>query len=144
MSQGHPEPIPLAIYTDGVRYTSALNSNTDSLLGVWVVNMVSQKRHLVCSLRENQFCSCGCKGWCTYWVIPRYLKWNLEALATGRRPQLRWNGDPVDDAHVLKQRIQEHGEMLGFRAEVVWIKGDWADANKTHGLPSVTSANNCC
>eukprot|EP00969_Alexandrium_andersonii_P324414 14334751-Alexandrium_andersonii.AAC.1 len=48
---------PLSLYADTVRY-----SHTDSILGLWVVNLVTSLRHLVCVLRKRQACACGCRG----------------------------------------------------------------------------------
>ena len=52
---------PFGIYMDGLPY-----SLTDSVLGVWLVNLVSEKRHLIAVLRKRVVCQCGCRGWCSY------------------------------------------------------------------------------
>eukprot|EP00959_Pyramimonas_sp_CCMP1952_P470111 9496118-Pyramimonas_sp.AAC.1 len=36
MDSSHPPPVALALYTDGVRYTSPLNSNADTTTGFWL------------------------------------------------------------------------------------------------------------
>ena len=118
VAEGRPAPLPLALYTDGVRYLSMLNSNTDSLIGVWIVNVLSQKRHLVCSMRSNLMCACGCKGWCSMWCILKYLQWILLALARGIRPRARWNGDEAGAGHAIQKQIKAHGADLGFTAQV--------------------------
>ena len=41
---------------DGVAY-----SHIDSVLGVWAINMISQKRHVVALIRKKQMCKCGAK-----------------------------------------------------------------------------------
>ena len=58
--------IPLALYMDGIKY--AVN---DTMLGIFVVNLVTGRRHLVCSLRHRSWCRCGCRGWCSLWPIFR-------------------------------------------------------------------------
>lgn len=144
LARGEAPPLALALYTDGVRYTSPLNSNVDTTCGYWVINVASGKRHLLTELRGNRVCSCGCRGWCSSWVVLRYLKWCLECLATGVRPQSLYTGDVAPLGHPVHSRLVKHGPGLGFRAAVCWLKGDWADANKTHGIPAVTSVNNPC
>ncbi len=74
LARGEAPPLALALYTDGVRYTSPLNSNAVTTCGYWVINVASGKRHLLTELRGNRVCSCGCRGWCSSWVVLRYLK----------------------------------------------------------------------
>ena len=55
-------PAPLCcqwrFFMDGVAY-----SHTDSVLGVWAINMISQNRHVVALIRKRQMCQGGCQGW---------------------------------------------------------------------------------
>ena len=67
--------IPLALYLDGISF-----SNKDSVLGIFVINMISQRRHLVCNIRKNMLCRCGCGGWCS--LRPIFV------FSTGRCPLL--------------------------------------------------------
>jgi hypothetical protein len=143
-AQGQPRPLALALYTDGVRYTSPLNSNVDSTVGYWVVNVCTGRRHLVAELKGNMSCACGCRGWCSSWMVLKYISWCLESLATGVRPSTRFTGEVVPDGHPVNIRRTILGPNLGFRAAVAWLKGDWSDVNKTHGIPAVTSVNNAC
>eukprot|EP00969_Alexandrium_andersonii_P153658 6794654-Alexandrium_andersonii.AAC.1 len=50
--------VPLAVYMDGVAY-----SQTDSAVGIWLVNLVSNARHMVGLVRKSITCKCGCRGW---------------------------------------------------------------------------------
>ena len=43
--------LPVAVFMDGVAY-----SHTDSVLGAWAINMISQKRHVVALIRKRQMC----------------------------------------------------------------------------------------
>ena len=81
--------LPLAMYMDGVQYTVRGN-----LIGVWLVNMVSERRHLVLTLRKGVVCKCGCHGWCTYWQVFHYLNWCCEVLASGVHAVAHPNGQP--------------------------------------------------
>eukprot|EP00959_Pyramimonas_sp_CCMP1952_P123033 2572019-Pyramimonas_sp.AAC.1 len=43
---GRRPPLPLALYTDGVAYTSAISGRADSITGFSIVNVLTQRRHL--------------------------------------------------------------------------------------------------
>jgi hypothetical protein len=49
---GSPDGLvqPGALYLDGVPY-----ANNDSIIGVWIENMINQKRYLVVVLRKKMF-----------------------------------------------------------------------------------------
>ena len=55
---------PLGVYMDALPY-----SLVDSVLGVWVINLVTGARDVLLTIRKKRVCSCGCKGWCTYYPI---------------------------------------------------------------------------
>ena len=46
--------LPVAVFMDSVAH-----SPTDSVLGVWAINMISQKRHVVALVRKTHLCRCG-------------------------------------------------------------------------------------
>lgn len=142
--EGLPDPLPLAVYTDGVRYGSQIAGRSDSVWGVWVVNLVTHKRHLVTALRSSLLCRCGCKGWCSVAPIWEYVAWGFRSLAAGVRPPTRYNGELFDAEHPLAQAAAEKGASYEFQAVLLWVKGDWAEASKTLGLASVSSANCMC
>ena len=73
MGQPH---LPLVLYADGVPY-----SQTDSLVGFWIYNLISERRHLVAAVKKRNLCKCGCKGWCGLYIIFEFLAWCLDALA---------------------------------------------------------------
>jgi len=73
--------LPLALYLDGVPSTTR-----DGVLGIFMYNLVSLKRHLIAVVRKSSLCRCGCKGWCTLhpiwsWPLPNWAaRWGtLEA-----------------------------------------------------------------
>jgi hypothetical protein len=57
-------PVPIALFIDAVPY-----SNVDSLIGFWIVNLLSWRRHFIVGIRKSMLCRCGCKGWCTFWAV---------------------------------------------------------------------------
>ena len=57
-------PIPLGLYMDAFTY-----SLTDSVVGIWVINLLAQARHNISFVRKKYACKCGCKGWCTRYPL---------------------------------------------------------------------------
>ena len=78
---GNQWVIPLAVCLDFVPY--AVN---DSVLGIWVVNLMNDRRYLHSVLRRRSLCLCGCKGWCSLHPLFMSLVWCLRALAAGTLP----------------------------------------------------------
>ena len=124
--------IPLAYHTDGVRYQSQLHCNTDLVVGFWLVTVSTRKRHLICSVRLNTACTCGCRGWCSIWVILEHIRWQLMILEDGVRPLSGFDKGDVGAHHSISRLRAKHGDALGVRASVLWVKGDWAVANMVH------------
>lgn len=136
---GLPLPVPLALYCDGVRYTAPLAGRSDSIVGIWAINLLSSKRHLLATVRSRDMCRCGCRGWDTLFPVWQMVAWSLEALARGRRPDARHDGSPWPGG------VGQRGPAeLGFTACVVWIKGDWAEVAHTLGLPACVSKHCPC
>ena len=77
----------MALYVDG-----APHSQTDSVVGFWVINLVTQRRHLTAVLRKRNGCTCGCKGWCSLYAIFRMLRWSFKAMAARAYPPSRRGG----------------------------------------------------
>ena len=92
--QGAPgtDVYPFALYIDGVPYT-----NTDSVVGVWCANTLSNQRSLVATVRKRILCRCGCKGWCTYYALFDWIAWGMEAASSGRYPNARHDGTCFDN-----------------------------------------------
>ena len=82
---------PIAIFLDGVVYSAARRV---TVLGIWIINTITQMRHLSIVYRLNRLCSCGCKGWCTYFALLNFIRWSLNAAASGKHPLLRWDHSP--------------------------------------------------
>ena len=56
--------MPWCLYMDGVAY-----SLSDTVLGIWIYNMVTGTRMQIALIRKRIVCACGCRGWCAYWPI---------------------------------------------------------------------------
>ena len=53
-AEGSPLPLPLALFIDGVGYQQQAAGRSDSITGLWIVNWITGKRHLVCTLKTNR------------------------------------------------------------------------------------------
>ena len=125
-----PEPVaPLALYIDAVPY-----SQTDSVLGFWLVSLMSAKRYVFAVLRKRHACQCGCRGWCSFYQMFLVARWSIEALASGYFPERRHDGAPwrASDTH----RARLNGQRMGMRSACIYVKGDWAECASTLGFPS--------
>jgi hypothetical protein len=115
----HPEHTwyPITLFLDAVPY-----SDVDSVVGFWLVCMITGVRKLFCVLRKKILCVCGCRGWCSNRCVFAFLRWSLEALAIGEFPKCRHDFSswlPSDAS-----RRDKAGTPLSDRACLVYIKGD--------------------
>lgn len=124
----HELVYPIAIYMDGVPY-----SHTDSVIGFWLINLLSGMRYLISVLRKRIICQCGCRGWCTISSMLWFLRWDVGALAAGRRPGERHDRSawlPSDS-----ERSEKAGRPM-IKAALMYIKGDWMEFASTMGFPT--------
>ena len=120
---------PLALYADAVPY-----SQTDSALGFWLVNLVTQRRYLAVALKKRICCKCGCKGWRAFHAVFEWLAWSVRALAVGRYPLQRHDGEAWRPSDI--ERGRKAGQTLRLKGCVVYITGDCSEHNTTMGCPS--------
>ena len=116
--------VPLALFLDGVRYTSMIAGRAGTVLGFCLTNLVTEKRYWVGGVRSGDTCRCGCRGWCTLFPLLNSLKWMIAQLAQGKRFDRRHDGSAYDADDPLEQIRRTKGDRLGFRAAVIWVKGD--------------------
>ena len=128
---GQPLPLPLTLYIDAVRVTSALGGRTESLIGFWLYAGTSLRRHLLLGLRKTLLCQCGCRGWCTLYVVFAYIAYGLRMLRSGERSALRHDGSPAD-AEALQLRVADR--FLACRAILHQLKVDLAELAPTLGI----------
>ena len=121
--------VPLALYVDAVPY-----SLNDSVIGWWMVNLVTGKRYLWGLLRKQHACRCGCRIWDSCFAFFRLVVWFLLALAAGRFPCERHDGTPFPPSD--KARAELAGKSLPFKAACIFVKGDWSEFSTTFGFPS--------
>eukprot|EP00959_Pyramimonas_sp_CCMP1952_P316307 6620507-Pyramimonas_sp.AAC.1 len=51
-ANGQADPLPLALFIGGVRYSSNVAGRADSISGVWLINLMTSKRYYFGCLRE--------------------------------------------------------------------------------------------
>ena len=129
--------VPTSLYVDGIAF-----SENDNLIAFYLVNWITGARHLIISVRKNDLCRCGCRGWCTLFSIHLFLRWTFRATGAGILPEGR---------HDLKtwglcdnMREAYAGEELGIRAAVVLVNADWKEFVSTFGLPAHNSLYSPC
>ena len=76
--------IPIAIYLDFVPY-----AENDSVLGLWIHNLINDRRYIFAVFRRRTACICGCRSWCSIYGLLTALAWSLRALARGQWPESR-------------------------------------------------------
>ena len=119
--QGKPPPLPLALFADGIRYKTVLAGRADAILGIWVRSLTTQRRHLLCSIRVQRMCRCGCRGWCTLHPIMSALAHSFKGLALGRRLNTFWDNTPRLPSDPYG--VGGAGDELGFRAVLLYLTG---------------------
>ena len=84
---GEPPPIPIALYMDGYPY-----SQTDSCVGITILNLVTGRRHPIALVRKKLGCKCGCRGWFSFFPIMLWIRDCFRVRANGRMPSGRFDG----------------------------------------------------
>ena len=124
-------PMAFAVYMDGVQY-----SQVDTVIGFWLVNLVTGARHLSIVLRKKLLCDCGCRGWCTLHTIFVFLRWSIGSLAIATYPGARHDASPFLVNTFDASRASKAGKRLAERGVVVYLKCDWAEYSGTVGFPA--------
>lgn len=120
---------PVSLFVDGVPY-----SHIDSVVGFWLVDEVTGKRHLLSALRKKLMCVCGCRGWCTFFGLFSWLAWSVAAMAEGTFPSTRHDHKAWRATDASRER--RSGSPMQCRFCVLYIKGDWAEYASTFGFPT--------
>ena len=116
---------PVGYFSDAVPHT-----NRDSFFAFYWSSIVSGKRYLICSLRKQDLCQCGCRGYCTLHQAMRIIAWSFNCLASGIWPEVRHDGsafvDDGTDRYILQGTHLADGKcgaMCEFRADLLEIIG---------------------
>ena len=127
---------PVSFYVDGTPHVSR-----DSMIGFWAHSMVTNKRHLIATIRKSEKCGCGCGGWCTFWIIWNYIRWVFTAAANARRPTSKCNGaafDPYDVGY------DKRDSPLSYPVALILAKADEMEFGSTFAFPNWKSNTNPC
>ena len=134
------EPVlPVALYIDAVPYTL-----TDSVIGFWMINVLTGRRHLFLILRKRMVCKCGCRGWCTFYPIMVFVHWCLQAFAAGVVPCQLVDGSPVNASCQCQWLLNHAGSPLVVKAALTRIQGDWAEYCERMGCQNWKSSLRPC
>ena len=128
--------LPIALYMDGVPY-----SHTDSVIGVWICNLLTGVRHLSLVVRKRLVCKCGCRSWCSFFPVFTFLHWSLSALAAGMFPTARHDGTEWSARD--GKRAAKAGSNLR-KCALLHIKGDWMEYCERLGFPTWRSSLRPC
>ena len=130
--------LPLSIYMDAAPY-----SLTDGVLGIWLQCLVTDRKWIIALVRKKITCACGCRGWCSFSAVMRWLRYTLEALAAGKWPEKRHDGKPWITAQD-QSRADRAGTDLSMGGVLVQFRGDWAEVCERLGLPTWSSNTKPC
>ena len=127
---------PICLYVDGIPL-----HRRDGVLAFFVYNMISEKRHLVTAFRRSQLCRCGCKGWCSLYMLWTLLAWSFDCLAQGIWPARRHDSCAFGSGDEGRESKSGHTMMQGA---LLHAKGDWAEFAHTMALMSWSSFLHPC
>ena len=132
-----PAPVlPFALYMDGLQY-----SLVDTVIGIWLVNLLTGARQVIGLVRKRILCACGCRGRDTFFAIMAWLRWSLRVAASGYHPMMRHDGAPFE-GDALRQEVA--GSPLRMRSAILFMKGDWAEFCERFGFPTSAHALRPC
>ncbi|NCF90771.1 MAG: hypothetical protein GWQ05_07400 [Verrucomicrobiaceae bacterium] len=134
VSHAGTDPVhPVALYIDGVP-----THRHDGVIAVYAFSLVSRIRHLVAALRKQDICKCGCRGWCSVYVLQLWLLWCANAMACGRWPDRRHDQKAFfDESDSVRAAFA--GSDAPAICAVMFLKGDLMEYCTTWGLPSTAT-----
>ncbi len=131
-------PNPLSLYVDGVSYMMNAGGRNDTVLGIWIESMLSRQRHMLCAVKQSDFCNCGCRGWCTLYPLLAAAEFMIHTCQTGVVPETDHGGVPLGCS-----KMYGPGKHVS-RSVLVYIKADWAEWQHTFALAGHASAYSPC
>lgn len=144
----HPSRIRrLGIFMDAAGFTK-----NESFEGLFVSDLDTGQRWLICVFRKVEMCQCGCRGFCSYWPIHDALLNDLQSSADGRWSVVSHLQDPFPAGTKAHQRA---GRPMGLVLALTELRADMpgytgplgfrASSHATHGccICNVTKDNLC-
>ena len=129
---------PIVIYIDGIKF-----ERHDTVVGWFVYNFVTYDRICIAALRKSALCRCGCRGWCSLFIIWSKIAWSLHAMEEGKYPDRGPLGQVFDD-DADAARLALAGREFGWKAALVLLKADLAEFATSVGLPSSAHHGHPC
>ena len=114
---------------DKVPYTQ-----TDSVCGIWAINMITGKRHILATVRSRIQCRCGCRGYDTYYPVMWCIRWMFECGADGVLPALRHDLSEFVEQDLCRQGRAD--KKMKFKMALIQIRVDWAELCERFGFPN--------
>eukprot|EP00959_Pyramimonas_sp_CCMP1952_P206312 4315026-Pyramimonas_sp.AAC.1 len=102
---------------------------------------LSKKRFLVCTIRKQDVCKCGCKGNCSFGLIQRVLRWSYNALAEGVYPDRDHDENPLPEHRAVLRGFPLAG---GWRAALCEIRADLLEVTGAYGFKTWQNPRNPC
>ena len=103
--------------------------------------MMTQKRHLVCTVRKKLLCRCGCAGWDTLRPVYSFLDWSFSALANGVHPGQRYDRHPFRDDEA--SHLARAGQPC-MKGAVLHLKVDLAELGAPLGFQTTATTSDPC
>ena len=129
---------PVGYFSDAVPHT-----HRDSFFAFYWSSVISGERFMICSLRKQDVCQCGCAGYCTMGPIMKVIAWSFNCLAAGLYPEIRHDGVAMQG-----WRAGVAGSFLadGFCGALVEMRADLLEIIGALGFstPWVKNAANPC
>ena len=135
---GIVRPVPLGLYLDGVSYVQSASGRSDSVCGFWAINLITNVRHYLTSLKSSDYCRCGCRGQCSLYPIFSAIESMFHACQEGEVPS---HGH---DGRLLPKTFSRKPGTKVTRSIMLWIKGDWCEHVNGLGLTRWDAKNSPC
>eukprot|EP00971_Amphidinium_carterae_P333146 6467700-Amphidinium_carterae.1 len=135
VKSGAEHMVPFSLFVDGLQF----NRKSHSAIVFALAPVCGGPRLVLATLRKKLLCPCGCRGWCSLWLVFNTLKWSLECAANGCHPTHGFDGKPLVEHDFLKLA----GKPLAWKFFVLQLKIDWGEV-PTFGLPTWKHGVNPC
>ena len=113
----HPSRIRrLGIFMDAAGFTKQ-----ESFEGLFITDLDTGQKFLVCIIRKADYCNCGCRGFCTLWPVHDAILSDLQSAADGRWSVLSHLREPFHADTVASTRA---GQPMGVVLAVTEIRAD--------------------
>ena len=94
----------------------------ESFEGLFVNDVATRRRSLVCLFRKQEVCQCGCRGFCTWYPVMEYLRHDFNQLADGIWATMRYDRMPFAPG---SRQLARAGKRIGIRMALTEIRADW-------------------